>query len=424
MKVSPPGQRVHRFLKRLRAAPAFQWEDVPDPRKRRGRRWKLAELLEGLFSGMLAGATTLRAVEDLTEDMGTAGRMSRRMPDTTAYDLLTRLRPEDLRAKLRSQVRALHRAKCLPPEGLPCGVLSIDGKALGSLDHSAEGKAQQAHRSHDGSTYYLARVLRAVLTSAAARPCLDQVWVPSTTNEMGTFPALWDTLIDAYGALDLFEIVTADAGFTSRENADRIAADHRAYVFALKETQPELLAEAERQLQLRRKDPPDAETPWERVDGIEIRRRLYRIREIAGYHGWSHLQQVWEVQQDRRTNGGRVETTRRLFLTNLHWGRLTADQILRVIRGHWGIENDCFGTLDLQWDEDARPWCTHGEALAVIGCLRVMAYNLLQVARKRHLRRRARDGRLAPAAAWRRIFEWVRQALILPTLLAPSPAVS
>jgi len=160
------------------------------------------------------------------------------------------------------------------------------------------------------------------------------------------------------------------------------------------------------------------------VDGIDIRRRLYRTDEIAGYHGWEHLKQVWRVEQDRRKQNGAVETTERLFLTSLHRGRLTPEQILRVIRGHWGIENDCFGSLDLQWDEDSRPWCTKGGALEVLGLLRIMAYNLLQVARKRHLRRRLADGRLAPAAAWRRIFEWVRQALVLPGTLTPSLAAS
>jgi hypothetical protein len=370
---------------------------------------------------MLAGARTLCGVEDLTDDMGAAGRMPRRMPDTTAYDLLERLVPDAFREKLRQQVRTLHRSKSLPPEGLPCGVLSIDGKALGTLDHSAEGKAQEAHRSHDGSTYYLARVLRAVLTSAAARPCLDQAWVPATTNETGAFPDFWKALMAAYRGLDLFEVVTGDAGFTSRANAGLIHAANCAYVLSLKDTQPELLAEARRLL---RDKPPELETPWERVDGIDIRRRLYRTDEIAGYHGWEHLKQVWRVEQDRRKPDGAVEKTERLFLTSLHRGRLTPEQILRVIRGHWGIENDCFGSLDLQWDEDGRPWCTKGSALEVLGLLRLMAYNLLQVARKRHLRTKLADGRRAPATAWRRIFEWVRQALVLPTPVTPSLAAS
>ena len=38
--------------------------------------------------------------------------------------------------------------------------------------------------------------------------------------------------------------------------------------------------------------------------------------------------------------------------------RLKPMQILRVVRHHWGIENDSHNTLDIQWREDHGPWCT------------------------------------------------------------------
>ena len=87
------------------------------------------------------------------------------------------------------------------------------------------------------------------------------------------------------------------------------------------------------------------------------------------------------------------------------------------MRRHWGIENDCFWTLDVQWHEDALPWCTQGRAVEVLSWLRLMAYNLLQQARRRHLRRRDAAGRREAAPAWRRVFAWVRQALQRPPLI-------
>ena len=38
-----------------------------------------------------------------------------------------------------AQVRTLWRNKLLAPLGLPCGVIAIDGKSLGALDHDADG---------------------------------------------------------------------------------------------------------------------------------------------------------------------------------------------------------------------------------------------------------------------------------------------
>lgn len=416
MKLQPKDRRVQRFIARHKKAPAFRWDDVPDPRKRRGRRWRLAELLDAALLGLLAGCATLRDVEADTDEMNETGRqyVPRRVPDTTLYTLLPKLDAEALRSKLHQQVRTLWRAKSLRPEGLPCGVLSIDGKGIGTLTHDAEGSAQKAHRAHDGSPYWLARALRAVLTSSPARPCIDQMPVPAETNEMGAFATFFDGIVATYGEGDLFEIVTADAGLVSKAHADLVDAANKAYVFALKETQPELRAEAERLLRPKTLAEPDAETPWEKAQGKEIRRRLYRTGEIAGYHEWTHLRQAWLVVQETRDKHGKVEVEDRFFLSSVRPGRLTAAQILAVVRGHWGIENDCFWSLDMQWREDDRPWCTAGRGVEAVSLLRLMAYNLLQLARRRHLRERRPDGERAEAPAWRRMFAWVRQALRLP----------
>lgn len=346
----------------------------------------------------------------MTDELGPAGRryVPRRLPDTTAWELIPRLSAVELRELHRQQVRAAWRSKSLSPVGLPCGVVAIDGKGLGALEHDADGTAQKNHSSHDGKPYWLSRMLRAVLTSAEAKPCLDQLPVGAKTNELGCAAAFFDDLVAAYGAGDLFEIVTLDAGIVSRALADHIHAADKAYVMALKGTQPELLAEAQRLLGRRRK--ADAETDWEPYQGKRVRRRLFRTDEIAGYHSWGHLRQAWLVEQTTRHADGREEVEQRYFVTSVPWGRLSAAQILTVVRGHWGIENDCFWTLDTQWREDSVPWCSSGRGVEVLSWLRLMAYNLLQLARRAHLRRRTDDGGLEPPPPWRRVFAWVRQA--------------
>lgn len=411
MKVMPENARVQKFLARQLKSPGYRWDKVSDPRDRRGRRWKrMSELLNAMLVGFVSGCGSLRNVERLTSGMGNFGRgyVSRRVPDTTLSDLIPRLLPNELREQLIWQVKASWRNKELKPVGLPCGVVTIDGKGLGALAHSACGTAQLNHRD-DGSEYYLARVFRAVLTSAESRPCLDQMSIASKTNEMGDFIPFYDRFLAAYGDNnDLFEIVDVDAGMTSKTNADRIHESLKAYVMALKIPQRELLAEAQRLLGNRRK--PDAETAWERHQGKRIQRRLFVTNEMAGYHDWQHLRQVWRVEQVSESSNGKVEREERYFLSSLSKGKLSADQILLVVRGHWRVENDCFWSLDMQWNEDSAPWCTTGRATEILGLIRLMAYNLVQQARRKHLRKKLPDGRRETPPPWNSVFAWINEA--------------
>ncbi len=413
MEIQPKNRRVQKYLARRLSRNAFKWNKVEDPRDSRGKRWKIRELLNGLFLGLVSGCSTLRAVEGMSEDMGNFGRkyISRRIPDTTLWDLTKKLSPKDLREQLLSQIKTSWRKKELKPVGLPCGVVTFDGKGLGALEHDAEGTAQKTHNGQ-GYEYYLARSLRAVLTSAESRPCIDQMPIGSRTNEMGDFGKFFSRLVEDYGDNnDMFEIITTDAGMTSINNATLVHNSNKAYVMALKGPQQELLLEAQRLLGSLRK--AEVETDWERYQGKSIQRRLFRTNEMAGYHGWSHLRQVWRIEQITKSDDGKIEREQRYFLTSLPWGRLSALQCLLLIRGHWRIENDCFETLDLQWNEDSVPWCSQGIAVEVLSWFRLMAYNLLQTARRRHLRRKLPNGTIELPPAWQRIFEWVKQAWVL-----------
>ena len=66
--------RVQKLLDRHLKNPAYRWDDITDPRGRRGRRWSLGQLLNAAFAGLLANCRSLRDVEALTEEMGPAGR--------------------------------------------------------------------------------------------------------------------------------------------------------------------------------------------------------------------------------------------------------------------------------------------------------------------------------------------------------------
>jgi hypothetical protein len=126
---------------------------------------------------------------------------------------------------------------------------------------------------------------------------------------------------------------------------------------------------------------------------------------------WTHLRQTWLVRQETEING-KITTEDRYFITAIEWHYLDPDQILLLVRNHWGVEVT-FNSLDLQWREDSAPWCTHGEAIPALGILRLMAYNLVQIFRCCRLRGRKRDGTKSSPVTWRITFKIIEHALQL-----------
>ena len=119
------------------------------------------------------------------------------------------------------------------------------------------------------------------------------------------------------------------------------------------------------------------------------------------------------VEQITRHRDGTEKTELRYFVTNATTGMLPPRQLLRLVRQHWSIENDCNWAFDVQFGEDAGRWCTQNKALLVLGVLRMIAYNILQHLRKSHvmvLRPRA-----GPAPrAWRNLCEKAHACLRRP----------
>lgn len=409
------------FLRQRREA--LDFEDIPDPRDPRGVRWRLPVLLGAAMWGMLTEARSLRAAEELSEDLA-GGRLGipRRLPDSTLGDVLARLSPTPLRRHLHEHIRAEHRRKALAPTVLPIGVVSIDGKEVGRTEARYHRMCQE-QTGADGSPQFSFRVLNASLISAPAPVCIDQMPIASKTNEMGAFTKFLDGILSFYQRAGLFELVVTDAGMTSEHNARHVDSKLLAYLMALKGNQPELEREARRVMALLTVGEPEAQTPWESDSsrGV-IRHQFFRTDEMAGWGSWSHLRQVWLVRVLRRPARGGHEPVQileeRLYVTNLPKGRLDGEQALRVVRAHWRIENELHGTLDLHWQEDYTRWVRRGNGLPVCALLRALAFNLLALLRAVHLRSDA-----AREVTWRRLRDWMRDALVhfdRRTLLEPA----
>lgn len=441
MKKGPLDKRIQRFVgKRVRnSAKGWDYSDAPDPRQQKKVTHPMSAILWTLELGLLSNQVTLRDVESLIQRLGRwlKSLVPASISDTTLDMVSRRLDPEYLHSKLVQRVRDFHRSKMLRPAGLPCGIATVDGKNLATLDHDADGAGHPRssenakwHKSADeekkhGKQYWLMPALRAVLTSTEAKPCIFQLPLPAGTGESTGFPFMVDGLHKAYGRSGMIGIVDSDAGLTSKKNADHVHRLGYAYIFGLKGNQPELYAEAQALLIPKTEDEePEIVSPWELRNGAWIRRLLWRTEEMQGFENsvgkWEHLQQTWLVRQETMDDDdGSVETEDRYFITSLEWNFLKPAQILLAVRGHWGVENDAFNSLDLQWREDSGPWSTKGKAVIALSLLRLMAYNTAQILRRRRLRFKNEDGTLQAPMSWRSLFKDIESALKLKTEFAP-----
>ena len=382
---------------------------LKDPRKARGKRWPLDVLLKTCVTALACRCKSLAQTEALSQEMGPGVRRllgaHKRVPDTTLRNLIVRLSPSQLRHSLHRQAKKAHRRKALKPEGLPFGVVAMDGKSV-SIDAWDNRYAQRHRDAYGKSAVGLIRTLTCSLVSSRSKVCMDAAPIPAATNEMGYFQKAFGQLIRTFKRL--FELVTTDAGMCSLENADFVIKQKKHYLFGLKQDQPTLLMEAIRLLA--HQERPEAETV-DVVSGNEVRRCLYLTEEMAGYGNWRHLRTVLRVESVKTELriGRVVDTESRYFISSLGKERLSKKQWLRVVREHWAVENQCHGTWDTVFEEDDHPWiCMDPQGTLVVMLLRRMAYNLLALFRS--VTQRSEELR---QTTWKDIMRWMVQAVLM-----------
>lgn len=358
---------------------------IEDDRGQRNRRWSVLALSKAVVVGLVVGLQGFKELEALTDRLSRVLReklgLGRRLSDTTVRDFLVHAQLPSLQAALHRQVRTALRRKQLEPVGLPCNVVAIDGKT--TMTPYAGGLYAQ----EQGPDKHAMRTMTCSLVSSRATVCIHASPIPRETNEMGHFTTVIRELAQAYGRGSLTELITADAGMASLANADCVHNElHAGYLFALKNTQPELLAEAERLLA--RLDPKDAvATTVEHGGGKMERRLLWRTTEMAGYHRWTHLKTLLRVRWETVSRDGKVlSEMERYFVSNEAGNRFSPPQWLAIVRAHWQVENGIHQTLDVSFREDERPWSRNPAAMLSLFILRRIACNALALFRAHTLR--------------------------------------
>jgi hypothetical protein len=100
---------------------------------------------------------------------------------------------------------------------------------------------------------------------------------------------------------------------------------------------------------------------------------------LLGYLEWPGQQQVFMVQRERiNLRTGEVQRETVYGVTSLGPQRADAARLLRLLRGHWVIENRSHWVRDVTFDED-RSQVRVGSIPEVLAALRNAAIGLLRL---------------------------------------------
>jgi hypothetical protein len=384
-------------------------DEVADPRVGKVK-WKLREVLTACLVGMAAGCRGLGEVEEVTATLGRGARkhlqLWRRLPDTTARDLLCKLDPNQLRMRLHASVRIAKRRKQLPLE-LPISAVSMDGKGTSTwLFDPTDAHDKYGQLQGERATV---RTVTSCWVSVPGRPCLDAYPIPPATNEMGVFVEALDALRAAYPGLA--ELIMYDAGACSLENASAIIERDLDYLMCLTAGQPMLRAEGERLLANKPDDKCDGCSVD--IDGSDVveRRLFFAALPQCGWLDWTHLRSIVRIHVTRTDKTTHVQSTEnRYYISSLPHDRLMPDQWLALIRRRWSVENQNHNTFDTAFAEDERPWILEPRGMVIVMLLRRLCYNLLTLYRGVTLRSERKRSQ-----SWRALLRTVFRSLLLAT---------
>jgi Transposase DDE domain len=380
---------IHKHLRRV-LRPG--WHRIfKDPRGKTGR-WSIGDILGPVMEGMLGGCRNLRHLELLTS----LGR--RRLPDTTAWDVLVELDAAPLNEEIARGVKEAVRSHELDTKELPFHLVAIDGKSV-SVNTKAVN-SQSINRSQKGAKKFVNMVFRALITSSSLKLLMGQHIIPRGTNERGAFQAFIEQLIRLYGRTKLLQVVSVDAGITSKKNAKYLSERSIGYIMALKNQRSSRMTQEA--IRLFENSKP-VRIECEHCNGKRTTRSVYRS-EAPSVSGWESAKEVWRIDSVAQYSSGKVVMETRYFVTSLPKSRLSNRQVLRAVRLHWGIENNANWVLDTAWQEDENPWCN--KALELMTLLRVLAFNV--IARLKFRRLRAVVTRTLP---WRSLLELIQRVL-------------
>ena len=328
---------------------------LPDPRVDRGKKHSLADVLSIALCAVIAGADSWEEVERFAE---------------ARHDWLKRFLPlpngvpsHDTFYRLFSRLDPARFAECVT------GWLAGACEATGLRHVAVDGKSVRA--SPKGTFSGCLHLVSA--WAAENRLILGQVSVGDGSHEIAAVPELLRVL-DLKGAL-----VTLDAAGCQKGIARQVRAGGGDYLLAVKGNQP-ALSKAVRAAFDRACGADlegvahDGHASAEDGHGRREERYTTVIYDPADLPPeWPDVAAVVLVGREREA-GGRNASTAHYYVTS-HRG--SAEELGRLVRRHWAIENELHWCLDVSFREDESR-TSAGHAGANLGLVRRVAASLIK----------------------------------------------
>jgi predicted transposase YbfD/YdcC len=329
---------------------------VPDPRRRRGRRYRLAFLLALAVVAVLGGAKSLAAITQWARDADEATLIAlgapthRRPAATTIGRAIDGIDADALDDACFGWINALL-ADAQPDTAKVVG-LAVDGKTVRGAKNP-KGKAP----------HLVSAVRHDTGTTAGQRQ------VPAKTNEIKAFTPLLDT-IDITGMA-----ITADALHTQRTHATYLHKREAFYVFYAMGNQPGLFNTLDA---LDWKAVPIGHSAEKNAHGRRELRTI-QVRPTPKGLRFPHAAQVFLIERkvSDPATGKRLSSVAVLGVTSLTADHVTPAQLAGLVRGQWTIEA-VHQIRDTTYAEDDSRIHT-GRTPRVMATIRSLAISLLRL---------------------------------------------
>lgn len=337
------------------------FSSIPDFRQSKGKRHPLKAILAMAAAAMLCGSRSYSAIAEWGRNYGAdlasaLGFTHSKTPcASTLHTIFSNIDKQMFETRLSSWAElALRDAPATELEPA-----AVDGKSLrGSQKQGASSAHLLSALSH-----------RLGLT-------LGQKAVPDQTNEIGVvLELLRDLILEG-------KVITVDALLTQRKIAEAILAQRGDYLMVVKENQAELLnwirSLFEDPVWLREL-PDEVETIDIGHGRVEVR-RLRASSALSGSELWPGIEQVFEIRRVVIKKKSGDESQEVVYgITSLSGGRAGAEELLKIARGHWAIENKSHWVRDVTFDED-RSQVRSGSIPQVMAAMRNTVIGLMRCA--------------------------------------------
>jgi len=335
-------------------------DDVPDPRKRRGKRHSWRLLLVLLVSGLASGYQNARAIAHWAklhaDELRALLPSLQRIPSEST--ILRTMRQID-GALLDRLLTAYTSGLSTASDQRGC-IITLQGEVL--QGQALDGKTVRGASAHGDKTHLVS------LVQHGSAVTLAQTEVASKQNEITAAPTLLRER-DLHGT-----VTTGDALLTQRVQAQQTCSQGGHFLMIVKRNQRQLWDDLD--LLFRIPAIPADQEFWDQVRTVSKGHGRIETRTLECGTGlvdaldWPGVAQVIRRTCERlvvKTGKGTVEVS--YGITSLPPSAARAIQLEAVWRGHWTIENRKHYVRDVTLGED-RNQMHSGDAPRVLATLR------------------------------------------------------